>query len=452
MFDKNKWSNIDLASFRDETIEAKKANHSIIGGIDFSEIKIEAKGDRLKGIPFAIKDNFATKHQITSSASKIIREFTPNYNSTVLAKLMEEGAVPLFKANLDELAMGGTGLTSNYGPVYNPFDEGHLAGGSSSGSNYLVADGTVPFSIGSDTGDSVRKPAAWTGIVGFKPTWGLVSRYGLYDFAPSWDTVAWFTNNVKESALLLDILQGKDEKDYSSFSTKNENHLDNIELNEKYTIVTIKGIEKHIVSEEIKNDYFKSIELLKADGHNIVEVEIDEKLYESVYIIYRVISSVEAFSCNSNLTGFHFGSYFEQGSSYEDAITSARTEGFGYEVKKRFLYAQEVRYSDEPEYLKALKLRRVLSEDINSHISKGDVLLIPSTPTLSPKVEDGIRLSYTHILDNFLTIFNANGSPSLSMPITKDGHKSTSVNISALPFEDDKVLKLANRLEVLLND
>lgn len=452
MFDKNKWKNIDLASFRDKTITRKKDDNSIIEPIKFEDMQIESKGDLLKGIPFALKDNFATKHQITSSASKIIREFTPNYNSTILKKLVEQGAVPIFKANLDELAMGGTGLTSSYGAVYNPFDKRHLAGGSSSGSNYLVADGTVPFSIGSDTGDSVRKPAAWTGIVGFKPTWGLVSRFGMYDFAPSWDTVAWFTNDIKESSLLLDILQGKDEKDFSSFSIKNEKHLDNIELTDKYTIVKIKGIEDLIVDEEIKADYFKSLDLLKVDGHNIIEVEINHKLYEAVLVIYRVISSVEAFSCNSNLTGFHFGTYFEKGVPYIDGIIAARSEGFGYEAKKRFLYAQEVRYSDEPEYLKALKLRRVLADDINSHISKGDVLLIPSTPTLSPRVEDGVRLSNTHILDNFLTVFNANGSPSLSMPITKNGHKSTSVNISALPFDDDKVLKLANRLEVLLND
>lgn len=452
MFNKQKWEQKDLTAFRDEIIKEKIEDHSIIEGIDFNTLDIKVKGNKLKGIPFAIKDNFTTKHQLTTSASKIIRNFKPNFNSTVLTKLVEQGAVPLFKANLDELAMGGTGLTSNYGPVYNPFDKNHLSGGSSSGSNYLVADGTVPFSIGSDTGDSVRKPAAWTGIVGFKPTWGIVSRYGMYDFAPSWDTVAWFTNTIKESALLLDILQGKDEKDFSSLSAKDENCLENIELNEEYNIVVIKDIEDYIVDKEIFEDYKKAIELLKNDGHKFIEVEINKSLYETVLTIYRVISSVEAFSCNSNLTGFHFGKYFEKGIGYEEGIESARTNGFGYEVKKRFLYAQEVRYSENPEYLKALKMRRLLADDINGHLSKGDVLLIPSTPTLSPTVENGVRLSNTHILDNFLTIFNANGSPSLSMPITKNGHKSTSVNISALPFNDKKVLKLANRLEVLLND
>lgn len=453
MFDaNNKWKDINLEEYRDRLIKDKKDDYSIIDSINFKDIKIEVIGNKLKGIPFAIKDNFSIEHQTTTSASKIIREFKPNYNSTVLKKLVEQGAIPLFKANLDELAMGGTGLTSNYGPVYNPFDKNHLSGGSSSGSNYLVADGSVPFSIGSDTGDSVRKPAAWTGIVGFKPTWGVVSRYGLYDFAPSWDTVAWFTNNVKESALLLDILQDNDENDFSSLHAKDNNYLENIDLKNEFTIVIIKEIENYIVDDEIKNDYFKSIELLKKDGHKIIEVEIDKKLYETVLTIYRTISSVEAFSCNSNLTGFHFGNYFEKEVGYEKGITHARTNGFGYEVKKRFLYAQEVRYSETPAYLKALKLRRILADDINSHLSKGDVLLIPSTPTLSPSIADGISLSNTHILDNFLTVFNANGSPSISIPITKNGHRSTSINISSLPFNDKKVLQLANRIEEILND
>ncbi len=138
--------------------------------MDPSGFGFEKISDKLEGIPFALKDNFATINQQTTAATSLLSDFKPSFTSTVLYKLMINGAVPLFKANLDQLAMGATGLTSSYGPVYNPFHEGYITGGSSSGSNYLVADGTVPFSIGSDTGDSVRKPAAYTGVVGFKPT------------------------------------------------------------------------------------------------------------------------------------------------------------------------------------------------------------------------------------------------------------------------------------------
>ncbi len=177
MFSKEKWNSLDLIKYRDEKIKAKRNDNSIIEGLEPDQHKYKKISDKLNGIPFAIKDNFSISETITSSASKIIKNFKPNYTSTVYYKLVSNGAIPLFKSNLDELAMGGTGLTSNFGPVYNPFNNKYISGGSSSGSNFLVADGTVPFSIGSDTGDSVRKPAAYTGIVGFKPTWGLVSRH-----------------------------------------------------------------------------------------------------------------------------------------------------------------------------------------------------------------------------------------------------------------------------------
>lgn len=452
MFNKDKWLNMDLSSYRDEKVLSKKEDHSIIEGVDLKVIdRFNITNELIKGIPFAIKDNFAIKDTNTTSASKILNDFKPNYDSTVFKKLIESGGVPLFKANLDELAMGGTGLTSNYGKVYNPFHEGYIAGGSSSGSVYLVADKTVPFSIGSDTGDSVRKPSSYTGIIGYKPTWGLVSRYGLYDFAPSWDTVGWLTNTIKESALLMDILQGYDEKDQSSLHPEESNFLEGIELNdEKYKVIIIPGIEEDIIDDEVKQDYFKSIDLLKKDGHEIIEADnVNFKVLSGILPVYKVISSVEAFSCNSNLTGFHFGSGFEEGDSYEERMINARTKGFDYEVKKRFLFATEARYSKDKEYDKATKLRKLINEETNRILSLGDVLLIPGAPNLADDIEALNNFPLTNLLNNILMLHNSNGSPSLTMPITKDGHKSTSVNISSLPFNDSKVFKLANRLEDL---
>ncbi len=452
MFNKEKWSKIDLLEYRDLKIKEKENDNSIIKGINPEDFDIEVTSSLLEGIPFGIKDNFATKDDITSSASKIIRNFKPNYNSTVFTKLVENGGIPLFKANLDELAMGGTGLTSNFGAVYNPFHEGYISGGSSSGSNYIVADNTVPFSIGSDTGDSVRKPAAYTGIVGFKPTWGIVSRYGMYDFAPTWDTVGWFTKTVKESAILLDVLQGFDPKDNSSLHPTDKEYLAEIEMNDdKYKIVTLPILEKDIVDEEILVDYKKSIEKLKEDGHEIIEAEdIDYKLLSTILTVYKVISSTEAFSCNANLTGFVFGSYFENGKDYEDKITNARTKGFDYEVKKRFLLSQHSRFHEENYYKKAIQLRNLINKEIDRIQGMGDVLLVPTTPNLADDINAFNSFEHTHLLNNILTLFNSNGSPSISIPVTKNGHLSTSVNISALPFNDKKVLKLANRLEEIL--
>ncbi len=452
MFNKEKWSNIDLIKYRDEKIAEKKEDFSIIEAMDPKLNSFPKTGNRLEGIPYSLKDNYAVSNEITSAASKIIREFKPNYTSTVHFKLMSEGAVPLFKANLDELAMGGTGFTSNYGPVYNPFNKDYMVGGSSSGSNYVVADGTVPFSIGSDTGDSVRKPSAFTGTVGYKPTWGLVSRFGLYDFAPTWDTVGWFTNEVKEAALLLDVLQGFDNKDFSSMHPTDKDYLDGIEMGtDKFKVVTIPDLGNYIIDEEILKDYKLSIEKLKEDGHEIVEVEeYNKEILSTILTVYKVISSVEAFSCNSNLTGFHFGSYFENGSNYEERMVNARTEGFGYEVKKRFLLGQEARYNESNHYLKAIKIRRLINEELNRILSMGDVLLTPAVAKRADTIDNLSKFSFDNILDNILTLFNSNGSPSLVMPVTKNQHLSTSVHFAALPFQDKKVFKIANRLEEIL--
>ncbi len=451
MFNKEKWDAIDLIAYRDQKVEEKRKDNSIIEPLDPQLHNYVKLNDKLKGIPFAIKDNFAIDSTITTSASKIIRHLETNFTSTVYYKLVTSGAVPLFKANLDELAMGGTGLTSNYGEVYNPFHEGYISGGSSSGSTYLVADGTVPFSIGSDTGDSVRKPAAYTGIIGFKPTWGIVSRYGLYDFAPSWDTVGWFTQTVKESALLLDVLQGFDHKDYSSIHSKDENYLEEIETDKKFKIVTMPILESEIIDEEVRVDYKKSIDLLRQDGHEIVQAkDVNHKLLRQILTVYRIVSSKEAFSCNSNLTGFLFGTYLGEEGDYIEKITEARTKGFGYEVKKRFLWGQHARYVEENYYKKAIQLRALINEEINRILGLGDVLLIPTTPNLADDIDAMNSFPHDHLLSNILTIFNSNGAPSISLPVTRNGHLSTSVNISALPFQDKKVLQVSNRLEELL--
>lgn len=450
MFDKNKWTKTDTEQYKKSIYVKNKGNNSIIRPSMPVHKSFEVTNSLLKDIPFVIKDNFAVPLEKTTSASKILNNFVPNYTSTVYRKLVEAGAFPIAKSNLDELAMGGTGLTSNFGPVVNPFDESRIAGGSSSGSNYLVANGSVPFAIGSDTGDSVRKPAAYTGIVGFKPTWGLVSRNGLFDFAPTWDTVAWFTNTVHQSAQIMDVLQGYDPDDASSMHPKQFDYKRDIRmLEEKMDVIIMKDIEKYILDKEVKDDYIKVLRLLRKDGHTLIEVEPDYKILGTILAVYRTISSVEAFSCNSNLTGFQFGNYFEQGLGYEEAIIKARTLGFDYEVKKRFLWAQEVRYSDEQEYIKATKLRTLINKELNRILEEGDVMVTPTTPDLAPKIDDLNEFDQKNVLNNLLTGFNSNGSPSISVPITRDGADSTSVTVSGLPFSDKQVLRMANRIEII---
>ena len=265
MFDKEKFKNIDIIEYaRKMKLETDK-HFAIIDLINPENHSYPPLSDKLKGIPFGIKDNFAVRNSITSAASKIIREFKPNYTSTVYKKLIQHGAIPIAKTNLDELAMGGSGLTSNYGPVTHPHREGGLLGGSSSGSAYLVASGHLPFTIGSDTGDSIRKPAAYGGVVGFKPTWGLVSRYGVYDFAPTWDSVGWFTNTVKDS------------KDASSIHSKQSDYEKQLKTNKKFTFGKINSIIEEVVDKEIVENYNKILTKAENDGHRVIELNVNKE-------------------------------------------------------------------------------------------------------------------------------------------------------------------------------
>lgn len=446
-FNTKDWKKINNKEFPYKLLEKNKDNHSIIDVIDNNELPlVEIKNDKLKEIPFALKDNMAMDGVISSAASKIIRKFKPNFNSTALIKLMEAGAIPVVKANLDELAMGGSGLVSNYGKVYHPYIKNGIIGGSSSGSAFLVANGDLPFSIGTDTGDSVRKPAALSGIVGFKPTWGLVSRYGIYDFAPTWDTLSWFTNTVKESAVLLDVLKGYDEKDATSIKPEKDiEYENNIETSKKFKLGYIKSIIDSMESNEIKNKFYERLERLEKDGHTIIELKPNLNILERILIVYRIISSVEAFSVNSNLTGFLFG---EEGfgKTFEDQIIDARTTGFGFEVKKRFMFAMESIINNEEIYHKAAKVRTLIIEELDEIFKSVDAIVMPANNKFKP-LENDKNSKYGSLMDDYLGLFNANGSPSITIPTSSDKTSPIGINISTKPFNDLEALQIAHIME-----
>ncbi len=448
----------DFIKYQDEILSEKENLNAIILRMNHKYFKdiLTKKTKLLENIPFGIKDNFAVKNFETTAASKIIRNFKPNYSSTVFKKLLEAGAVPLFKTNLDELAMGGTGLTSNYSEVYNPFNKDKMVGGSSSGSAYLVAKDIVPFAIGSDTGDSVRKPAAYSGTIGFKPTWGIVSRYGLYDFAPTWDTVGWFTNTVDLAAILLDVLQGYDLMDGSSVKPRDKDYFKDINTNDKFKIGVIKPLLTDVLEEEILKEHERVISKLKNEGHEIIELnDVNLSLFKSILVVYRVISSVEALSCNANLTGFLFGgqNFSNIEGSFENKIVEERTNGFGYESKKRQLFAAESILDSETNYHKARKYRTLIVQELDRIFGKVDAIIMPSHSTFPPKIkhkDDYIK--YGSFMDDYLTLFNANGSPSITVSTLKNKDKSIGLNISTRPFADKQCLQIAKIVEKFVVD
>ncbi len=447
MWDTKDWKNLNLKEYIDHLYKKTLDDHPIIKIIDWKNYEISKKG-RLVGIPFALKDNMAVKNDKTTAASQLLWEYVSPESCTIFEKLLAEGAIPVVKTNLDEFAMGGTGKTSNYEPVHNPFRKGTITGGSSSGSVYMVATNSLPFSLGTDTGDSVRKPAAWLGTIGFKPTWGLVSRYGIYDFAPSWDTVGWFTNTIEETALLLEILQGYDPKDFSSLDVEHTSYSKKLETNKKFKVGFLPSLEAKIKDPLIKKNYLAMLEKAKNKGHELVELFPDATALKLAIPVYRTISSIEAASSTASFTGFLYGSFLGKDGTFDQKVISARTAGFNYEVKRRLLLGQEAIANEGKMYHKAMKGRTLIIQELKKIFDQVDVLVHPATEILSPTLKQYINEDFGSIIHDFYVLFNANGSPSINLPSNRNHYYSTGIGIAAKPFDDLKLLQFAKILEI----
>lgn len=407
----------------------------------------------LWGIPFVIKDNFSTKDIPTTASSNILKGYVPVFDATVVEKLKEAKAVAIGKVTLDELAMGGTGTSGHLGMTFNPHDRSHkrLVGGSSCGSAACTADGYVPFALGSDTGDSTRKPASYAGLVGFKPTWSLISRYGLFPFAPSLDTVGIFARNVKDSAYVLNALAGHDDKDSTSSVRPIDDYAGEIEkINPKTKVAVIKGILNSISDKTVLDKFNETVKSLKVAGFAVDYVDIDEKILSSLFPTYFVISCAEATSNNANLDGIKFGPYYN-GATFEDVVTQARTNGFSELIKRRFIIGNFALMKENQNdlFLRAQKNRRVIVEAVNKVLKDYDFIYCPAAPSIAPKVgEASDRLSNEYLIaDNHLVIANFAGLPSITLPIgIKDG-MPFGANITGRAFEDKQVLQMAFELE-----
>lgn len=411
------------------------------------------KNNLLWGVPYVLKDNFVTKDILTTASSNILRNYIPTFSSEVYLRLKEQGAILIGKTTLDELAMGGSGSSGHLGKTYNPWDKTHqrMVGGSSSGSAASCAAGIVPFAIGSDTGDSARKPASYASLVGLKPTWGRISRFGLIPFAPSFDHVGFFARNITDSAIVLSALAGFDEKDLTSSKQPVDDYLSKIDRNVKgLKIAVIDEIYNSISNQNIREMFNSLVDKLKEKGTIINHVSIDINLCRAIYPTYIILSSAEAISMTANLDGVKFG-VREDGNDFSEIAKNTRTKNLSKQTKYRLLvggYASE-KDNQEEVLLKAQKCRRLFTDHINKILKENDLILLPSAPSGAPLFDAKIdKLSDEYLIaDNLMSVANFGGHPSLSLPLGFDNDLPFGVNITGRLFDESSVFTLGKTIE-----
>ena len=418
----------------------------------------EVTDELVSGIPYGIKDNFSTKDILSTGSSNTLKDYIPFFDATAVANLKRKGAVGVTKTVMDELGMGGTGTTGHTGVVHNPWDLDRMTAGSSAGSAASVACGCYPFALGSDTGDSIRKPAAYCGIVGYKPTYGMVSRYGLFPFACSLDTVGVLSRSVEDAAIAVDAMKGIDPKDMTSWDSSNIELYKNLDKEVKgkklfyiKEIVDLSNYENP--SEELKKhleNFNKTIELCKNLGMKVEEVSIDKTLLNAIPSVYVVISCAEATSNMSNLTGIIFGPRGE-GNNPMAMMKDHRTKGFSPLIKRRFVIGSYVLQKENQEkyFINAKRVRRLIVDKMNELFEKYDGLILPvgSGPAKFIEGSKNALSSSNNILEEHLQIGNFGGFPSITIPNGFVSNLPVGVNITGKVKDDINVLNIAYALE-----
>ncbi len=424
--------------------EARKAAKKI------TEVKEE---DYLLGIPYLCKDNYSTKGVETSASSNILNGYVPLFDATVVSKLSRAGMIMVAHTTMDELAMGGTGTTGRKGVTCNPYDHTRIVGGSSCGSAAALAQGIAPMALGSDTGDSVRKPASHAGLVGFKPTWGRISRFGLFPFAPSMDTVGYFTRDVLDAAYLLTALSGHDNKDMSSSYRKKEKYQDYV-LNGRHhkRVGYFKAILNQMKDDKIRVSFLALLDKIREEGYEVEEYDYPVDLLDALYPTYMIISCAEATSNDANLDGVRFGPAAEgKPETYKEYMMDCRTRGFSDLIKRRFVIGSFSLLSANQEEMfnRAQKARRLIVNKMNEFFDSFDYFITPAAFSVPKKIDELSTAWSVHpdFLDNILTIGNFGGYPSITVPMCKVGSLPIGVNITGRVFEDGEVLSFAADVE-----
>ncbi|MEG2447727.1 MAG: Asp-tRNA(Asn)/Glu-tRNA(Gln) amidotransferase subunit GatA [Bacilli bacterium] len=408
----------------------------------------------LFGIPIAIKDNIVTSNLRTTCASKMLENFIPIYDATVIKKLKDRHMIIIGKTNMDEFAMGSTTESSYFKPTLNPYDKTRVPGGSSGGSAAAVGANLVPFALGSDTGGSIRQPAAYCGLVGMKPTYGRVSRYGLVAFASSLDQIGPMSRNVYENAVLLNALAGRDTKDLTSSSLEVEDYTRLIGTDVSHLKVAIpKYFMSDIVSSEVKEQINKVIDILKNEG--IVVDYIDLLHLNKAVTLYQIIASGEASSNLARFDGIRYGYSTLNPTDLDELYTSTRSSGFGPEVKRRIMVGSYILSGDNATtyYNKALAIRSEMTSSFKEAFKNYDLIIGPTTTTTAGHLNEGITDPLKAFLDDVLAIpVNMAGLPGMNIPIGfNQDHLPVGMQLIANSYEEAKIYQLASFLEKKLN-
>lgn len=445
---------IDLVEEAFEVLDNNKLNAFITvdyegarkKAIELENIEVD-KNNLLFGIPIAIKDNIMVKDLRCTCASHILENFVSIYDASVIKLIKENNMIIIGKTNMDEFAMGSTSETSYFGPPINPWNKDKVPGGSSGGSAVSVASGITPLALGSDTGGSIRQPASFTGIVGMKPTYGRVSRFGLVAFASSLDQIGPMTRNVYENALLLNIISKYDEKDLTSFETK-----------EDFTRLIgedIKGMKiaipnyfvGDVVSEKVVERIKKIVKFLEEKGCSVSYVDIDN--IDKAVILYQIIAMGEASSNLARFDGIRYG-LKEDAKTLEELYKKTRSKGFGTEVKRRIMVGSYILSGENAKtyYNKALEIRDDLKKSFDNIFKEYDLIIGPASSRVAYDLNLNNDDPLKCFMDDILVMHaNMGGFPSLSLPVGLIDKMPIGMQIMGKQFDEALIYKLASFIE-----
>lgn len=406
------------------------------------------------GIPIVLKDNIMTKNLRTTAASKMLENFIPIYDATVVEKIKKAHMIIVGKANMDEFAFGSSNQTSYFGAVKNPWNKTLVPGGSSGGSAAAVSSRMVPLALGSDTGGSIRQPSSFCGIVGMKPTYGRVSRYGLIAFASSLDQIGPMTRNVYENASLLNIICGKDEKDLTSRITEKEDFTRLIGNNIEGMKIGIPNFYvNNNIDAEILSAFNQVIEILKNKGAIVDFIDID--YIDKAVPLYQIIALGEASSNLARFDGIRYGYSYENPKNLEDLYLTTRKLGFGAEVKRRIMIGSFLLSGKNAQeyYYKALKIRDDMKKSFTDKFKTYDLIIGPTTTTFAYPLGKDLDDAVKSFLDDILTIpVNMAGLPGMNLPIGfSKSHLPIGMQIIGNELDEAKMYQLAAFLEKELN-
>lgn len=436
-----KLSKEELISLKEE-LSAKIADNSELNAyIDVLNVG--------EGIPIAIKDNIQVTGWSVTSGSNILKGYIAPYNATVIEKLLAANMSPFGRTNMDEFAMGSTTESSCYGKTLNPLNPNCVPGGSSGGSAAAVAAGLAVAALGSDTGGSIRQPAAFCGIVGMKPTYGRVSRYGLGAYASSLDQIGPMTQNVEDAAILYDVIQGYDPKDSTSADRNDGSVSDKLDPNVQYKIAIVPDYVKD-ASEDVRKAYAKAIDVLKSAGHTIVEKSLMDPKYD--ISAYYITATAEATTNLARYDGIRYGNRVE-GENLKDTFLQTRSKGFGAEVQRRIMLGNFVLSSGyyDAYYVKAQKVRSLIQQEYNKIFDEVDLILTPVAPRTAYEfgaLSDPLEM---YLSDIYTISVNLAGLPAISLPVdTATDGMPVGLQLIAAPYAEQTLFNGALSLETKL--